>query len=131
MGHLVFHDFFTHFASKILLFFLVLDDKLFIFKLAVKQTDETFKTGYRKASISCWLLNGPTFSFMTDDKGMDPPREKFADVLKISCKPNVNKCSCDRLDGFAIEGGSKITNETLAGRSRFCLKRMEVFQITE
>lgn len=109
-------------------FLLVLDKQLFIFQLAVKPTEKTFKISIANSGICCWWFNGPSFGFMTD-KGMDPPRKTYNDVLQINSKPNVNACTCARLECFITEGGLRLTNETLAGSSRFHLAKMEVFHI--
>eukprot|EP00112_Aurelia_sp_Birch-Aquarium-sp1_P008379 Seg1920.3 transcript_id=Seg1920.3/GoldUCD/mRNA.D3Y31 product="BTB/POZ domain-containing protein KCTD7" protein_id=Seg1920.3/GoldUCD/D3Y31 len=102
----------------------VRDKELFVFQLAVKQTEETFKTYWKNPGIMCMSSFGPMFGFI--DSG-----DEFEDVLKINSTPNINWSTCKGLENFTTHDGLKVTNKRLAGSERFRLTRMEVFEVIE
>lgn len=79
-----------------------MDKDLFIFKLAVKPTEETFKRHFDDGFIVCYKfnVNGPSFGFGSDGCN---------GLLTIYDKPNENMCS--------------------NVNKKFLLTKMEVFQI--
>ena len=104
--------------------FLVMDEELFIFQLAVKNTETTFKIVWKHQAIKCRSSGGLKFGFIDTD-------DKYADVLDINSNPNKYWCACSALQNYKTKEGLTVTNETLAGSDRFRLTRMEVFEVIE
>ena len=100
-----------------------MDEELFVFQLAMKKTEKTFKTSWKNPAIMCMSSYGPNFGF-TDDKD-----DEYANVLDIKSNPNKIWCTCSGFQNFTTMEGLKVTNETLAGSALFFLTRMEVFEV--
>ena len=101
-----------------------MDEELFVFQLAVKKTEKTFKTFWDNPAIMCMSSNGPNFGFIGKD-------DEYADVLRINSNPNKYWCACSRLQNFTTKDGLKVKSKRLAGSDRFRLTRMEVFEVIE
>ena len=97
-----------------------MDKDLFIFKLAVKPTETTFKTKLDNGFIDSIEFYGPCFGFVQEERYY---------VLYINSEPNRNICGCEGLQKHTTVEGVTVSSKTLAGGEEFLLTKMEVFQI--
>ena len=101
--------------------FSVMDEDFFIFKLAVKPSETTFKMKLDNGLIRTAESYGPCFGSAQETN--------VHCVVLIDSEPNRNMCACMGFENHTTAEGVTVSRKTLAGDEQFLLTKMEVFQI--